>query len=85
VAQAQHQAAMNRDEHMRRESEMREREMIRERDAHYRESIMRSRDMRGGHPQPGSGPGPGPDQRPPTSDWTSGVRHHQDRSGGWQR
>lgn len=92
VAQAQHQAAMNRDEHMRRENEMREmremreREMIRERDAHYRESIMRGRDMRGGHPPPGSGPGsgPGPDQRPPTADW-NGVRHHQDRSGGWQR
>jgi hypothetical protein len=73
---------------MRRESEMREREMIRERDArdaHHRESIMRNRDMRGGHPHPGSGPGPGPDQRTPTSDWTSGVRYHQDRSGGWQR
>ncbi|KAI4935530.1 uncharacterized protein J4E92_002821 [Alternaria infectoria] len=91
-AQAQHQAAMNREEHMRREAEQnsREREMRERdaRDAHYRDSIMRGRqDMRGPPPpQPSSGPGSIHDPRPPTGpmDWTSGVRHPQDR-GPWQR
>ncbi|KAI4944575.1 hypothetical protein J4E91_008578 [Alternaria rosae] len=91
-AQAQHQAAMNREEHMRREVEQnsREREMRERdaRDAHYRDSIMRGRqDMRGPPPpQPSSGPGSIHDPRPPAGpmDWTNGVRHPQDR-GPWQR
>jgi hypothetical protein len=65
---------------MRREGEMREREH-QERNAHMRESMRRG-DMRG-YPPPGSGPGSDP--RPPPAghmDWTSGVRHPQDR---WQR
>jgi serine/arginine repetitive matrix protein 2 len=91
-AQAQHQAAMNRDEHMRRETERdaRERE-IRERDAqdaHIRNTMIRGRaEMRGPPPpQPNSGPGSIHDPRPPTGpiDWASGVRHLQDR-GPWQR
>jgi serine/arginine repetitive matrix protein 2 len=92
-AQAQHHAAMSREDHMRREAEareMRDRDMRSHeaRDAHYRESIMRGRDMRGPPLPPGSGPGPAPDQRaPPTGpmDWVSGVRHPQGGRGGWQR
>ncbi|KAF1947057.1 hypothetical protein EJ02DRAFT_499565 [Clathrospora elynae] len=82
--QAQHQAQLNREEHIRRDAErdMRERDA---RDAHYRENMMRGRDMRG-PPPPGSGPGAGPDQRPPPTgpmDWQNAVRHPQER--GWQR
>ena len=96
-AQAQHQAAMNRDEHMRREAErdVREREMREShaRDAHYRESIMRGRaEMRGPPPPqaPSSGPGSIHDSRPPAGpmDWVSGVRHpqgHPQDRGPWQQ
>jgi serine/arginine repetitive matrix protein 2 len=93
-AQAQHQAVLNRDEHMRREAEqsLREREMRERdaRDAHYRDSIMRGRqqDLRGPpQQQPSSGPGSIHDPRPPAGpmDWVSGVRHPQDRGGPWQR
>ncbi|CAN9285571.1 unnamed protein product [Alternaria alternata] len=96
-AQAQHQAAINRDEHMRREAErdVREREMREShaQDAHYRESIMRGRaEMRGPPPPqaPSSGPGSIHDPRPPAGpmDWVSGVRHpqgHPQDRGPWQQ
>ncbi|KAI8940886.1 hypothetical protein NX059_002146 [Plenodomus lindquistii] len=83
--QAQHQAVMERDEHMRRERDRdigeRERQL---QDARYRENFMRNREIRG-QPPPGSGTEQRPDPRAPTGpgpmDWT---RHQQDR-GGWQR
>lgn len=73
----QQQAAMNRDEHMRREEDR----QMRERDAQMRDNLMR-RDMRG--PPPGPTAGSGQDQRPTgpgSMDWTG--RHPQER--GWQR
>ncbi|KAH7348119.1 hypothetical protein BKA66DRAFT_576307 [Pyrenochaeta sp. MPI-SDFR-AT-0127] len=86
--QAQHQAQFSRDELIRRENErdMRERE-TRDRDAHM--NMLRQGEMRGdlrGPLPPGSRPGEGQEQRPPPTgpmDWTSGVRHTQDRT--WPR
>ncbi|CAO2649524.1 Nn.00g069090.m01.CDS01 [Neocucurbitaria sp. VM-36] len=89
----QQQAAINRDDFMRRETEreMRDRE-IREQDARFRDNLMRGRDMRGPPPPGAAGPGAGAaqqEQRPTPNgpglmDWANAVRHSQDR-GGWQR
>ncbi|KAF1850953.1 uncharacterized protein K460DRAFT_373058 [Cucurbitaria berberidis CBS 394.84] len=81
--QVQQQAALNRDDFLRRESE---REM---QNRDFRDSLLRGRDMRG--PPPGAGPGPsrsGQEQRAPPNgpgimDWASAPRHPQDR--GWQQ
>jgi serine/arginine repetitive matrix protein 2 len=83
--QAQQQA-MTHEDFTRREDEQRQLRDRELRDVHMRESLLR-RDMRG-PPPPGSAPGPVQDQRLPSApgsmDWTSALRHQQDRPG-WQR
>ncbi|KAJ4367047.1 hypothetical protein N0V83_007577 [Neocucurbitaria cava] len=96
--QAQQQAALNRDDFMRREAADRE---MRERDALLRDNLMRRQEMRGPLPPgggggggasgPGAGAGPAqqeqrqPQNGPGLMDWASAaVRHPQDR-GGWSR